>query len=84
MINARKVSQSRYCARFDTQMHRATSIGTGPSGKAVPEATWASDVACDVPATWDERFVWLDDHLDRLEQNCAKLRLINPLDPVTL
>ena len=39
-----------------------------------------SDLTYDVPAIWDGRFFRLDDHLDRLERSCAKLRLRSPLD----
>jgi branched-subunit amino acid aminotransferase/4-amino-4-deoxychorismate lyase len=38
-----------------------------------------SDLTYDVPAVWDGRFFRLDDHLDRLERSCAKLRLVPPL-----
>ena len=38
-----------------------------------------SDLTYDVPAVWDGRYFRLDDHLDRLEQSCAKMRLRNPL-----
>lgn len=43
-----------------------------------------SDLTYDVPAIWDGRFFRLDDHLDRLEASCAKLRLRMPLDRATL
>lgn len=39
-----------------------------------------SDLTYDVPAIWDGRFFRLDDHLDRLERSCARLRLRNPLN----
>lgn len=39
-----------------------------------------SDLTYDVPAVWDGRFFRLDDHLDRLEASCAKMRLRMPLD----
>lgn len=38
-----------------------------------------SDLTYDVPAVWDGRFFRLDDHLDRFERSCAKMRLTNPL-----
>jgi branched-subunit amino acid aminotransferase/4-amino-4-deoxychorismate lyase len=38
-----------------------------------------SDLTYDVPAVWDGRFFRLDDHLDRLERSCAKLRLNPPM-----
>jgi branched-subunit amino acid aminotransferase/4-amino-4-deoxychorismate lyase len=38
-----------------------------------------SDLTYDVPAVWDGRFFRLDDHLDRFEKSCAKMRLKNPL-----
>jgi branched-subunit amino acid aminotransferase/4-amino-4-deoxychorismate lyase len=38
-----------------------------------------SDLTYDVPAVWDGRFFRLDDHLDRLERSCAKLRLQPPM-----
>lgn len=38
-----------------------------------------SDLTYDVPSTWDGRFFRLDDHLDRLERSCAKIRLRLPL-----
>lgn len=38
-----------------------------------------SDLTYDVPAVWDGRYFRLDDHLDRLEASCAKLRLRCPL-----
>ncbi|PYH96432.1 D-aminoacid aminotransferase-like PLP-dependent enzyme [Aspergillus ellipticus CBS 707.79] len=38
-----------------------------------------SDLTYDVPAIWDGRFFRLDDHLDRLDLSCAKLRLKTPL-----
>jgi branched-subunit amino acid aminotransferase/4-amino-4-deoxychorismate lyase len=43
-----------------------------------------SDLTYDVPAVWDGRFFRLDDHLDRLQRSCAKLRLVCPLDRATL
>ncbi|KAB8227732.1 hypothetical protein ETB97_010824 [Aspergillus alliaceus] len=38
-----------------------------------------SDLTYDVPAVWDGRFFRLDDHLERLEVSCGKLRLKLPL-----
>ena len=38
-----------------------------------------SDLTYDVPAVWDGRFFRLDDHLDRFERSCAKMRLKSPL-----
>ncbi|KAL4789364.1 aminotransferase [Aspergillus venezuelensis] len=38
-----------------------------------------SDLTYDVPAVWDGRFFRLDEHLDRLEKSCAKIRLALPL-----
>lgn len=38
-----------------------------------------SDLTYDVPAIWDGRFFRLDDHLDRFERSCEKLRLKSPL-----
>ncbi|KAE8381349.1 aminotransferase [Aspergillus bertholletiae] len=38
-----------------------------------------SDLTYDVPAVWDGRFFRLDDHIDRLEASCKKLRLQLPL-----
>lgn len=38
-----------------------------------------SDLTYDVPAVWDGRFFRLDDHLDRLEASCEKLRLRMPM-----
>jgi branched-subunit amino acid aminotransferase/4-amino-4-deoxychorismate lyase len=38
-----------------------------------------SDLTYDVPAVWNGRFFRLDDHLDRFETSCGKLRLRNPL-----
>ncbi|KAJ5378196.1 aminotransferase [Penicillium cataractarum] len=38
-----------------------------------------SDLTYDVPAVWDGRFFRLDDHIDRLESSCKKLRLQLPL-----
>lgn len=43
-----------------------------------------SDLTYDVPAVWNGRFFRLDDHLDRLEASCAKMRLRNPMDRETL
>jgi branched-subunit amino acid aminotransferase/4-amino-4-deoxychorismate lyase len=37
-----------------------------------------SDLTYDVPAIWDGRFFRLDDHLDRLEASCKKIRLQLP------
>ena len=37
-----------------------------------------SDLTYDVPAVWDGRFFRLDDHLDRLEASCRKIRLQLP------
>lgn len=37
------------------------------------------DMCYDVPAVWDGRFFRLDDHLERLEASCAKLRLRLPI-----
>jgi branched-subunit amino acid aminotransferase/4-amino-4-deoxychorismate lyase len=39
-----------------------------------------SDLAYDVPAVWDGRFFRLDDHLDRLEASCEKMRFKLPID----
>jgi branched-subunit amino acid aminotransferase/4-amino-4-deoxychorismate lyase len=38
-----------------------------------------SDLTYDVPAVWDGRFFRLDEHIDRLEASCKKLRLQLPL-----
>jgi len=38
-----------------------------------------SDLTYDVPAVWDGRFFRLDDHLDRLDISCGKIRLKLPL-----
>lgn len=38
-----------------------------------------SDLTYDVPSVWDGRFFRLDDHLDRLDASCEKLRLKVPL-----
>jgi branched-subunit amino acid aminotransferase/4-amino-4-deoxychorismate lyase len=39
-----------------------------------------SDLTYDVPAVWDGRFFRLDDHLDRLQESCDKLRMRIPMD----
>jgi branched-subunit amino acid aminotransferase/4-amino-4-deoxychorismate lyase len=39
-----------------------------------------SDLTYDVPAVWDGRYFRLDDHLDRLEASCAKLRFRPTMD----
>ncbi|KIX08906.1 uncharacterized protein Z518_03563 [Rhinocladiella mackenziei CBS 650.93] len=38
-----------------------------------------SDLTYDVPSVWDGRFFRLDDHMDRLEASCAKMRLMLPM-----
>ena len=38
-----------------------------------------SDLTYDVPSVWDGRFFRLDDHLNRLEKSCGKMRLKLPL-----
>lgn len=38
-----------------------------------------SDLTYDVPSVWDGRFFRLDDHLDRLDASCQKMRLRVPL-----
>ncbi|KAI1364783.1 aminotransferase [Xylaria arbuscula] len=38
-----------------------------------------SDLTYDVPSIWDGRFFRLDDHLDRLEAGCKKMRLRFPI-----
>ncbi len=38
-----------------------------------------SDLTYDVVGVWDGRFFRLDDHLDRLERGCARIRLEPPL-----
>lgn len=38
-----------------------------------------SDLTYDVPGVWDGRFFRLDDHLDRLEASCAKMRFNCPM-----
>lgn len=38
-----------------------------------------SDLTYDVPSVWDGRFFRLDDHLDRLDVSCHKMRLKMPL-----
>jgi branched-subunit amino acid aminotransferase/4-amino-4-deoxychorismate lyase len=38
-----------------------------------------SDLTYDVPSVWDGRFFRLDDHLDRFELSCSKMRLKMPL-----
>lgn len=43
-----------------------------------------SDLTYDVPSVWDGRFFRLDDHLDRFERSCEKLRLRSPLDRKTI
>jgi len=43
-----------------------------------------SDLTYDVPAVWDGRYFRLDDHLDRFEASCEKMRLRCPLDRPTL
>jgi branched-subunit amino acid aminotransferase/4-amino-4-deoxychorismate lyase len=42
------------------------------------------DLTYDVPAVWDGRFFRLDDHLDRLEASCGKMRLRMPMDRPTV
>jgi branched-subunit amino acid aminotransferase/4-amino-4-deoxychorismate lyase len=37
-----------------------------------------SDLTYDVPAVWDGRFFRLDEHFDRLELSCSKIRLTLP------
>jgi branched-subunit amino acid aminotransferase/4-amino-4-deoxychorismate lyase len=37
-----------------------------------------SDLTYDVPAIWDSRFFRLDDHLNRLEASCHKIRMTLP------
>lgn len=39
-----------------------------------------SDLTYDVPAVWDGRFFRLDDHLDRFQSACDKLRLRIPME----
>lgn len=43
------------------------------------EGFMRSDLTYDVPSVWDGRFFRLDEHLERLEASCAKLRLRLPL-----
>lgn len=38
-----------------------------------------SDLTYDVPSVWDGLFFRLDDHIDRLEKSCEKIRLKLPL-----
>lgn len=38
-----------------------------------------SDLTYDVPAVWDGRFFRLNDHIDRLDLSCSKIRLRLPL-----
>ncbi|PLB46415.1 D-aminoacid aminotransferase-like PLP-dependent enzyme [Aspergillus steynii IBT 23096] len=38
-----------------------------------------SDLTYDVPSVWDGRFFRLDDHLNRLEASCGKIRLRFPI-----
>lgn len=38
-----------------------------------------SDLTYDVPAVWDGRYFRLDEHLDRLEASCGKIRLRFPI-----
>jgi branched-subunit amino acid aminotransferase/4-amino-4-deoxychorismate lyase len=38
-----------------------------------------SDLTYDVPGVWDGRYFRLDDHLDRLERSCEKMRLRIPM-----
>lgn len=38
-----------------------------------------SDLTYDVPAVWDGRFFRLNDHLNRLERSCTKMRMRLPL-----
>lgn len=38
-----------------------------------------SDLTYDVPAVWDGRFFRLDEHIDRLEASCRKMRLQIPM-----
>ncbi|KAK7215844.1 hypothetical protein V2G26_003847 [Clonostachys chloroleuca] len=43
-----------------------------------------SDLTYDVPSVWDGRFFRLDEHLDRLDASCKKMRLRLPLDRETV
>jgi branched-subunit amino acid aminotransferase/4-amino-4-deoxychorismate lyase len=43
-----------------------------------------SDLTYDVPAVWDGRFFRLDEHIDRLEESCMKMRLRNPFTKTEL
>ncbi len=38
------------------------------------------DLTYDVPGVWDGRFFRLDDHLDRLDRSCEKMRMKVPLE----
>lgn len=38
------------------------------------------DLTYDVPAVWDGRFFRLDDHLNRLEASCEKMRMRMPME----
>lgn len=43
-----------------------------------------SDLTYDVPSVWDGRFFRLDDHLERLDASCRKLRLTMPMSRVEM
>ncbi|KAB8253792.1 aminotransferase [Aspergillus pseudonomiae] len=43
-----------------------------------------SDLTYDVPAVWDGRFFRLDDHVDRMEASCRKMRLQLPLPKIQI
>jgi len=43
-----------------------------------------SDLTYDVPAVWDGRFFRLDEHLDRLEASCEKMRFRMPMERVAV
>jgi branched-subunit amino acid aminotransferase/4-amino-4-deoxychorismate lyase len=43
-----------------------------------------SDLTYDVPGVWNGRYFRLDDHLDRLEASCAKLRMRLPVPKAQL
>ncbi|KAK5169429.1 uncharacterized protein LTR77_005405 [Saxophila tyrrhenica] len=38
-----------------------------------------SDLTYDVPSVWDGRYFRLDDHLDRVERSCTKMRMKFPI-----
>lgn len=82
------------CSQLSTNTHPFAKGVAWIAGELVPlheakiplmdQGFLHSDLTYDVPAVWDGRFFRLDDHLDRFELSCGKIRLRLPVSQVEI